>query len=157
MSFEERFMDEAVSLAFENMSSGNGGPFGALVVRNGVVVARGHNQVTQTMDPTAHAEVTAIRHACHALQSFQLTDCDVYSSCEPCPMCLAALYWARPRHVYFAATKLDAARAGFDDEFIYEEFAKPLKDRRLPLEHRPHPRALDAFNGWLKKSDKIEY
>lgn len=115
------FMEQAIQLAVENVRSGRGGPFAAVVVKNGQVIATGSNRVTSTNDPTAHAEVTAIREACRALNTFQLTGCDLYTSCEPCPMCLGAIYWARPDRVYFAATASDAADAGFDDSFIYEE------------------------------------
>src|SRR5215831_7737374 len=129
---ERQFLKQAIELAIENVRR-DGGPFGALVVRGGVVIATGSNQVTRNNDPTAHAEVVAIREACRVLGSFQLTGCDVYSSCEPCPMCLGALYWARPDRIFFAATHDDAAAAGFDDSFIYRELALDPAARRLPM------------------------
>src|ERR1019366_8751043 len=128
------FMQEAIRLAVENVRSGRGGPFAAVVAKQGRVIATGANCVTSTNDPTAHAEVTAIREACRALSAFQLTGCEIYTSCEPCPMCLGAIYWARPDRVYFAATASDAADAGFDDSFIYEELKRKHSERRIPFE-----------------------
>jgi len=135
----------------------NGGPFAALVVRDGIVIASGSNQVTRTNDPTAHAEIVAIREACRVLGDFQLTGCDLYSSCEPCPMCLGALYWARPAHVYFAATREDAAAAGFDDSLIYQEIAVPYAERSIPMQCVTDDQATRPFEEWARKSDKIEY
>ena len=157
MTFDRKFLDEAVRLSREHMQNGDGGPFGAVVVKNDAIIARGHNQVTTKNDPTAHAEVVAIRNACQVLGTFQLEGCDVYSSCEPCPMCLSALYWARPGHVYYATTRDDAARAGFDDSFIYDELARPAIERRLVVEHRPHDDAARVFEAWKNKADKVRY
>ena len=130
----EEFMREAIRLSIEKMQAGHGGPFGAVVVRDGQIIARGFNQVTSTNDPTCHAEVDAIRKACAALGTFQLPDCDLYTSCEPCPMCLGAIYWARPRRVFYGNTKQDAAAVGFDDQFIYDEIEKPLHERQIPMQ-----------------------
>ena len=151
------FMEQAIRLAVENVNSGRGGPFAAVVVKNGKVVATGSNRVTSTNDPTAHAEVTAIREACRALNTFQLTGCELYTSCEPCPMCLGAIYWARPDRVYFAATAGDAAEAGFDDSFIYEELKRPYSERRIPLEPMMRAQGLEPFRAWNEKSDRIRY
>jgi tRNA(Arg) A34 adenosine deaminase TadA len=121
------------------------------------VIGKGSNSVTETNDPTAHAEVVAIRDACRNIGDFQLTDCDIYTSCEPCPMCLGAIYWARPRKVYFAATRHDAANAGFDDSFIYSELNVPPADRKIPITHAPHDEALNVFKEWLQKPNKVSY
>lgn len=152
-----KYMREAVKLAMENLDKKNGGPFGAIVVKNGKVIARGVNTVTTDHDPTAHAEINAIRKACQSLKTHQLDDCDVYSSCEPCPMCLSALYWARPRKVFFGATRMDAAEAGFDDAKIYEELEKLHFMRELPTEQVGIPEAKDVFNEWKNNEHKIEY
>ena len=149
-------MAEAIALAIENVAKG-GGPFGCVIVKGGKVVGRGVNRVTQTNDPTAHAEVVAIRAACHALGDFQLTGCELYTSCEPCPMCMAAVYWARPDRVYFGATKDDAAHAGFDDSMIYEEFVLPYEKRRIPVGQIGRREALKAFEAWAKSPNKIRY
>jgi guanine deaminase len=149
-------MREAIELAIDNVAAG-GGPFGCVIVRDGKIIARGVNRVTQTNDPTAHAEVVAIRKACQALGDFQLAGCEVYTSCEPCPMCMAALYWARPERVYFAATKADAAAAGFDDAMIYEEFALPYEKRRLPVEQVSREEAQKAFQAWMRSANKVRY
>src|SRR5690348_16553045 len=141
------FLRRAIDLAVENVRRG-GGPFGAVVVRNGTVLATGANQVTRSNDPTAHAEVVAIREACRTLGTHQLTGCEVYSSCEPCPMCLGALYWARPDRVYYAATQDHAARAGFDDSFIHSEFRKPAEERTLPLTRIEVEGAMAPFEAW---------
>jgi tRNA(Arg) A34 adenosine deaminase TadA len=154
---KKEFMDAAVTLSKEGLASGLGGPFGAVVVKDGVIVGRGHNKVTGTNDPTAHAEVVAIRDACENLNTFQLTGCDLYTSCEPCPMCLGAIYWARPDRVYFANSRNDAAAIGFDDDFIYQEIPKPISERTLPMLHLPHEEALLIFNEWKMKADKTEY
>jgi guanine deaminase len=149
-------MREAIALAIKNVAAG-GGPFGCVIVRGGEIIARGVNRVTQTNDPTAHAEVVAIREACKALKAFQLTGCELYTSCEPCPMCLAAIYWARPERVYFAATKDDAAEAGFDDSLIYEEIALPREKRKIPIGQMARDEALAAFAAWAKSPNKIRY
>ncbi len=150
------FLKQAIELAIDNVRRG-GGPFGALVVRDGVVIAAGANQVTKTNDPTAHAEMVAIREACRVLGTFQLTGCDVYSSCEPCPMCLGALYWARPARVFFAATQKQAAAAGFDDAFIYREIEVPYEQRSIPTSHVDDSEANRPFEEWLGKPDRTDY
>jgi len=153
---DQSFLKQAIEMAVESVRR-NGGPFAALVVRDGIVIASGSNQVTRTNDPTAHAEIVAIREACRVLGDFQLTGCDLYSSCEPCPMCLGALYWARPAHVYFAATREDAAAAGFDDSLIYQEIAVPYAERSIPMQCVTDDQATRPFEEWARKSDKIEY
>ncbi len=153
---ERRFLEQAVQLAVESARSG-GGPFGALVVRDGVVIARGANRVTATHDPTAHAEIVAIREACRTLRSFQLDGCDVYASTEPCPMCLGALYWARPRRVLFASDREAAAGAGFDDRWIYEEMARPLESRQLDIRHVPIGLSGTEFAAWADNPERREY
>lgn len=150
-------MARAVELAVENVRSGKGGPFAALVVRAGQVIAEGANQVTSTNDPTAHAEIVAIREACRGLKDFQLSGCDLYTTCEPCPMCMAAIYWARPARVFFAATAADAARFGFDDFMIGQELQRPWPERRIPMSQVMPEEALVAFHEWQRKSDKVEY
>lgn len=157
MKEKEGFMREAIRLSIENMRAGNGGPFGAVVVKDGKIIARGFNQVTSSNDPTAHAEVVAIREACKVLNSFQLEDCEIYTSCEPCPMCLGAIYWARPSKMYYANTKKDAANIGFDDQFIYEELDLPLDKRQLAAEQLLQDEAIVAFKEWEEKTNKIEY
>ena len=151
-----RFLKQAIELAVENVRR-DGGPFAALVVRDGDVIATGSNQVTLSNDPTAHAEILAIREACRVLGSFQLDNCDVYSSCEPCPMCLGALYWARPARVFFAATHQEAAAAGFDDSFIYEQIQVPGSERTIPMIHAIDEHAARPFEEWVSKADKTEY
>lgn len=153
----KKFMKEAIELSIDNVKSGKGGPFGAVVVKNGQIIARGANSVTSSNDPTAHAEVNAIREACKVLGTFQLDDCEIYTSCEPCPMCLGAIYWARPTKVYYANTKVDAANINFDDDFIYKEIAKPLHERNLQFIQMSREEALVAFKEWANKNDKIEY
>lgn len=150
------FIRQAIDLAVENVRR-NGGPFGALVVKAGVVIATGSNQVTHNNDPTAHAEVVAIREACRVLGSFQLPGCDVYSSCEPCPMCLGAIYWSRPDRVFFAATQDDAAAAGFDDSLIYREIAIAPPQRTIPMICVPDQEATLPFKQWSEKPDKARY
>ncbi|PVY39064.1 tRNA(Arg) A34 adenosine deaminase TadA [Pontibacter virosus] len=150
-------MREAIKLSIDKMEAGFGGPFGAVVVRNGQIIARGYNNVLATNDPTAHAEVDAIRKACQALGNFQLTDCELYTSCEPCPMCLGAIYWARPRKVYYANSKDDAAEAGFDDQFIYNEIEKNAPERSIPMEQMLREEAQEAFKRWAMKEDKRVY
>jgi len=157
MKEKEGFMREAIRLSLENMRSGKGGPFGAVIVKDGKIIARGFNQVTSTNDPTAHAEVVAIREACKELNSFQLEGCEIYTSCEPCPMCLGAIYWARPAKMYYANTKIDAAKIGFDDQFIYEEIDLHLSQRQLPSEQLLNDEALVAFQEWEDKINKIDY
>ncbi len=151
------FMQEAIRLAVENVESGRGGPFGVVIVKDGKIISTGVNEVTATNDPTAHAEMVAIRKACQYLNTFQLTGCEVYSSCEPCPMCMGAIYWARPDKVFFAATKEDAAKIQFDDQFIYEEFAKPLHERKLPIHQLMREEALVAFEKWADSENKTLY
>lgn len=157
MSGNEEFMKEAIRLSIEKMRSGEGGPFGAVVVKDGKIIATGNNKVTSSNDPTAHAEVVAIREACKVLGSFQLDDCEIYTSCEPCPMCMGAIYWARPKKVYYGNTKKDAAEIGFDDQFIYDELDLKIGDRKLPMIPFMREEALQAFIEWSKKEDKIEY
>ena len=157
MEDKTKFMREAIQLSIDSMRAGNGGPFGAIIVKDGKVIARGSNRVTSTNDPTAHAEVVAIREACKALGNFQLTGCEIYTSCEPCPMCLGAIYWARPDKMYFANTKADAAAIGFDDQFIYQEIELDINDRHLPTVQLLKEEALLAFKEWEQKPDKIEY
>ncbi len=151
------FMREAIRLSLAGMQAGHGGPFGAVVVKDGAIIARGHNRVLLTQDPTCHAEVDAIRKACQALGSFQLTGCDLYTSCEPCPMCLGAIYWARPARVFYANTKADAAAVGFDDQFIYEEIARPLEQRQLPMQQLLRDEAQVAFREWSERENKNLY
>jgi len=157
MSDKKDFMREAIRLSFETMRSNTGGPFGAVVVKDGKIIARGYNKVVSTNDPTAHAEVVAIREACKVLNDFQLTGCEIYTSCEPCPMCLSAIYWARPDKVYYANTKEDAARIDFDDAFIYKEIGCELKDRKISVEQLLQEEAIEAFNEWKRKADKVSY
>ena len=150
-------MREAIRLSFETMRSNTGGPFGAVIVKDGKIIARGFNRVLETNDPTAHAEVVAIREACKAFNDFQLTGCTVYTSCEPCPMCLAAIYWARPDKVFFGNTKKDAAVIEFDDQFIYDEIDRAFGDRKIPMTQLLHEEALKAFEEWMNKSDRKKY
>ena len=154
---QPEFMREAIRLSIEKMQAGHGGPFGAVVVKDGQIIARGYNQVTSTHDPTCHAEVDAIRKACAALGSHQLTGCDLYTSCEPCPMCLGAIYWARPAHVFYGNTKADAAAAGFDDHFIYDEIAKPLSVRSIPMQQLLPAEAIAGFRAWARHEARKEY
>jgi tRNA(Arg) A34 adenosine deaminase TadA len=153
----ESFMREAIALSVRGMREGMGGPFGAVVVKDGQIIGRGSNEVTTANDPTAHAEIVAIREACRTLASFRLDGCEIYSSCEPCPMCLSAIYWARISRMYYAATRQDAAGAGFDDEFLYREIPLPVIERRLPTEQLLRESALAAFAEWRAKPDKIRY
>ncbi len=154
---KEKLMQEAIDLSIENVKSGKGGPFGAIVVKDGKIIARAANSVTSTNDPTAHAEINAIREACKVLNTFQLDGCELYTSCEPCPMCLGAIYWARPTTVYYANTKTDAADINFDDDFIYKEIAKPLNERKLKFIQMSRDQALKAFEEWTNKNDKMGY
>ncbi len=151
------FMKEAIRLSIENVEQGIGGPFGAVVVKDGKIIARGTNQVTASNDPTAHAEVVAIRKACEALNSFQLEGCEVYCSCEPCPMCLGAIYWARPDKLFYGSSKEDAAQVNFDDQFIYEELRRPIQERKLFTIQILREDALVAFKKWAESGDKIIY
>jgi guanine deaminase len=153
---QNTFMQRAIALALENVRAG-GGPFGAIVVKDGKVLAEAANCVTSTNDPTAHAEMMAIREACKNLGKFHLTGCEMYSSCEPCPMCLGAIYWARLDRVYFASTAADAAKAGFDDSFIYQEIEKPDAQRKIPMIQLMREESLAAFRAWEQKPDKIRY
>ena len=150
------FMRQAIALALENIRDG-GGPFAAVIVKNGALIASGTNRVTATNDPTAHAEVVAIRAACKRLESFQLDHCDLYTTCEPCPMCLGAIYWARPGRVFYASTADDAAAAGFDDVFIYRELQVPHRERRIPMGELLRDEASAIFKAWLAKADKMSY
>ena len=151
------FMKRAIELAIANVEQGHGGPFAALVVKDGKVIAEGTNQVTTCNDPTAHAEVMAIRGACRVLQSFQLTGCEIYTTCEPCPMCLGAIYWARPERVFFASTRSDAAQAGFDDSLIYDQIAVPSSQRQIPMAQIMREEAQSAFHAWERKTDRQPY
>src|SRR5215472_11787681 len=151
------FMARAIQLSLDNVRSGQGGPFGAVIVKNNAIIAEGVNQVTIATDPTAHAEVVAIRQACSKLGTFELKDCELYTSCEPCPMCLGAIYWARLSRIYYANVAADAARIGFDDSAIYQEFERPLSQRSIPMIPLMRDRALAAFRAWEEKPDKICY
>ena len=150
-------MREAIRLSVQMMRRGEGGPFGAVVVRRGRVVGRGWNQVTSSNDPTAHAEVVAIRAACQRLKTFKLDECELYTSCEPCPMCLSAIYWARLHAVFYANTRKDAAWIDFDDDFLYRQVALPLSRRSLKMKQMLHREALEAFREWKAKPDKVPY
>lgn len=150
-------MQQAITLAGDNAMSGQGGPYGAIIVKECQLIAASGNKVTSTLDPTAHAEIVAIRQACTKLNDFQLHDCILYTSCEPCPMCLGAIYWARLAKVYYACSRFDAAAANFDDSFIYDEILVPPSERRIAMLHLNLPNALEPFNIWTQKSDKIVY
>lgn len=150
-------MGRAIELAKMGAEMNLGGPFGCVVVKNGEVVGEGNNRVTSTNDPTAHAEIIAIREACEKLAAFQLDGCTVYTSCEPCPMCLGAMYWARPEKIFFACTREDAAAIGFDDHFIYREFEKTNAERERPLKGLMREEALEVFRSWSAKTDRVEY
>jgi tRNA(Arg) A34 adenosine deaminase TadA len=154
---DEDFMRDAIRLSLEGVRSGRGGPFGCVVVRAGQIVARGSNQVTSTCDPTAHAEVVAIREACKALGTFHLPDCTLYTSCEPCPMCLSAIYWARIPAVYYGNDRQDAAAIGFDDDFIYQQIPLPVGERRVSMKPLLNAEAKEAFTEWSRKADKVSY
>jgi len=153
----QEFMRHAVELSARRMREGAGGPFGAVIVKDGKIIAEGWNKVTSTNDPTAHAEVSAIRSACAALKNFSLAGCDIYTSCEPCPMCLAAIYWARLDRIFFANSRDAAAAIGFDDALIYEEVAKPIDARLIPTFRVELPEAEAVFAEWQAKPDKVEY
>ena len=157
METQKKFMREAIRLSIENVQSGNGGPFGTVIVKNGNIIASGVNKVTQSSDPTAHAEIVAIRSACETLGTFQLVGCEIYCSCEPCPMCLGAIYWARPDRIYFANTKEDAADINFDDNFIYNELDVSTSQRKLPTTQLLRDEAQMAFRQWRESTAKTEY
>ena len=154
---DEKFMRRAIELAQNGIDSNEGGPFGAVVVLDGEIIAEGNNCVTSTNDPTAHAEVVAIRNACQKLNSFQLDGCILYTSCEPCPMCLGAIYWARPAQMFFACTREDAAAIGFDDHFIYDEIERPIEERHIKSVNLLRDAGLTVFENWASKLDKTEY
>jgi len=154
---ERLFLQRAIELSREGMLDGQGGPFGCVVVLDGEIIGEGHNSVTSTNDPTAHAEVVAIRNACAKLGSFQLDGCEIYTSCEPCPMCLGAIYWARPQRVIYANTRMDAAAIDFDDDFIYHEINAPMEQRKIPFMHVPDPAAKEVFDKWKGMGDKVKY
>ncbi|WP_131194248.1 nucleoside deaminase [Lichenihabitans psoromatis] len=157
MASDHDFLLQAVALSKSNMEQGRGGPFGAVIVRDGVVIGEGWNAVTSSNDPTAHAEIIAIRRACEAVGSFSLDGATIFSSCEPCPMCLSAIYWARMGRLVYANTRHEAAAIGFDDAFLYDEVPKDAADRSLPTEHMVSPEARAVFDVWAAKSDKVEY
>jgi len=150
-------MARAIQLSLENVLSGQGGPFGAVIVKGAVIVAEGVNRVTATNDPTAHAEVVAIREACAKLGVFELQECEIYTSCEPCPMCLGAIYWARLARIYFGSVAADASKIGFDDSFIYQELGRPYAQRSIPMVQLMREQALAAFRAWQDKSNKVPY
>jgi len=154
---ETAFLERAIELSRHGMANEHGGPFGCVIVRNDEIVGEGCNMVIATNDPTAHAEVVAIREACKKLNTFQLNDCDIYTSCEPCPMCLGAIYWARPQRVIYANTRFDAAAINFDDHFIYEQINTDRLERTIPFIHEPHPSALEVFEDWKKIDNKNLY
>lgn len=153
----ETFMRAAIALSQKNVDDGTGGPFGAVVVRDGEIIGEGTNQVTSANDPTAHAEVVAIRQACERLETFNLEGCVVYTSCEPCPMCLSAIYWARLDRIFYGNTKVDAAEIDFDDAFLYTEIPKPIGERSIPTEQMLHAESIKAFQAWAVSEDKIPY
>jgi len=157
MDNKKELMREAIKLAEDNLKNSKGGPFGAIVVKDGKIVGKGSNSVTSTNDPTAHAEINAIRDACKNMNTFQLEECEIYTSCEPCPMCLGAIYWARPKKIYFAASKNDASEAGFDDSFIYNEIQLPYSDRKITSEQLLREEAKIVFYKWINLENKIEY
>ncbi len=154
---DRKFLERAIELSKLGMQSGNGGPFGCIVVQGDEIVGEGNNMVTSSNDPTAHAEVVAIRNACEKLGTYQLTDCEIYTSCEPCPMCLGAIYWARPKRVVYANTREEAAEIEFDDEFIYNEINAKMGDRKIPFIHFPHPLAKEVFDHWKQWEGKKKY
>lgn len=154
---KKEFMLRAIELSRINMHAGAGGPFGAVIVKEGKIIGEGWNKVTSSNDPTAHAEVVAIRNACENIKNFNLEGAEIYTSCEPCPMCLAAVYWARLDKIYFGNTRTDAAAIEFDDDFLYQEIPKDIKQRKIPMEQCAHDEALKVFNEWQNKSDKVPY
>jgi guanine deaminase len=157
MTREEKFMNEAVSVGIEGMRNNLGGPFGCVIVKNDEIIGKGCNSVIATNDPTAHAEIVAIRDACNNLQSFQLADCEIYTTCEPCPMCMGALYWARPDKVYYANSRTDAANIGFDDSYIYEQILLPIEQRKITMHCLPCDEAKQMFEEWKKLNNKTLY
>jgi len=157
MNQDEKYLREAIRLAQAGMDAHEGGPFGAVVVKDGQIVGRGCNRVTSTHDPTAHAEIVASRDACRNLQTFQLEDCTLYTSCEPCPMCLGAIYWARPARIVYGCLHSDAAEAGFDDHFIYQEIERPREERRIPMQQLLRNEAWSVFAAWIAKEEKMVY
>ena len=157
MNNKEEFMIKAIEVAFNGVNNNEGGPFGCIVVKDGKIIGRGNNKVTSTNDPTAHAEVIAIRDACNNIGSFQLDGCEIYTTCEPCPMCLGAIYWARPDKVYYGCNQIDAANIGFDDQFIYNEIPLSHNKRSIPFKQLARDSALKIFKEWKDKEDKIEY
>ena len=154
---EKKYMLMAIEESAKGMKAGHGGPFGCVIVKGEEMVGRGHNRVISTNDPTAHAEVVAIRDACTALSTFQLDDCEIYCSCEPCPMCFGAIYWARPAKIFYANTKQDAAAIGFDDQFIYDQLEIPMSERKIPLISIKMEEAWAVFEDWQNKNDKTQY
>lgn len=157
MTREEKFMKAAIALAESGVAKGEGGPFGCVIVKDDKIIGQGNNKVISTNDPTAHAEIIAIRDACKNLDSFQLDDCEIYTSCEPCPMCLGAIYWARPKVIYYGNTKEDAAKIGFDDSMIYEEIEADINDRKIPAINICRKEANTTFTAWHKKDNKRLY
>ena len=157
MTREKRFMNEAIALSKQSLTKNSGGPFGCVIVKDDVIVGRGNNQVTANNDPTAHAEIVAIRDACKNLKSFQLDGCEVYTSCEPCPMCLGAIYWARPSVIYYGNTREDAKKIGFDDSMIYDEVNSDIKHRSIKTINIEREEANKVFNAWMEKEDKTTY
>lgn len=156
-SAQDSFMARAIALSLENIRANQGGPFAALIVKDAEIISEGANRVTSTNDPTAHAEIVAIREACRKLKRFDLTGCEIYASCEPCPMCLGAIYWARIAKIYFANTAADAAKIGFDDSLIYGEIRRPPAERRIPVVPLMRDAAIKVFRAWEAKPDKISY
>lgn len=157
MTREEKFMKVAIALSEKGLTNNEGGPFGCIVVKGDEIVGRGNNKVTSTNDPTAHAEIIAIRDACKNLETFQLEDCEIYTSCEPCPMCLGAIYWARPKAIYYANTRKDASSVGFDDSLIYDEINMEITKRKIPMIHIEQAEALKVFEHWKNKERKTRY
>lgn len=154
---EKKFLERAIELSKEGMEGGRGGPFGCIIVQGDEIVGEGCNMVTSSNDPTAHAEVVAIRKACEKLGTYQLSDCEIYTSCEPCPMCLGAIYWARPKMVFYANTREEAAAIEFDDDFIYNEINAKMSDRKIPFVHYPHSKAREVFDQWKNWENKEKY
>lgn len=154
---KSEFMKRAIELSRDHMNKGDGGPFGAVIVKDGKIISEGWNQVSSTNDPTAHAEVNAIRKACQDLNTFELSGCEIYTSCEPCPMCLGAIYWAHIDKVYYANTREDAAKINFDDEFLYFEISQPKEKRKIPIIQIERNEALKVFEEWMQKEDKVLY
>lgn len=154
---KKEFMIRAIELSRNNMQAGVGGPFGAVIVKDGKIIGEGWNKVTSSNDPTAHAEVVAIRNACESVRNFSLDGAEIYTSCEPCPMCLSAIYWARINKIYYANTRKDAAAIDFDDDFLYQEIPKDIQDRKVPMVQCAHAEALEVFKEWQAKTDKVPY